>query len=52
MNTKHLILSAAILFTLLACGQQHKEKDSRDGENATEHNSKHHSHDSTKTANE
>ena len=50
MKTKHFLLATSLLLALSACKQQ--KSDNHDAEHTTEHYGKHHSHDSTKTAND
>ncbi|WP_281777703.1 class I SAM-dependent methyltransferase [Croceibacter atlanticus] len=52
MKTKHFLLATSLLLALSACKQQNKKSDNHDAEHTTEHYGKHHSHDSTKTAND
>ncbi|MBT0606735.1 class I SAM-dependent methyltransferase [Aequorivita echinoideorum] len=52
MKTKHFLLATSLLLALSACKEQNKKSDNHDAEQTTEHDGNHHSHDSTKTANE
>lgn len=52
MNTKHFLLAASLLLAFTACKQQNKQRDNHDAKDKTEHDGKHHSQDSSKTANE
>jgi len=60
MNTKHFFLTATFVFAVVACKQQNKSNDTMKTEHHAEHDlkqdeshhGKHHSQDSTKTANE
>ncbi|WP_108424824.1 class I SAM-dependent methyltransferase [Flagellimonas amoyensis] len=52
MKTKHFLLATSLLLSLSACKQQNKKSNNHDAEQTMEHDGKHHSQDSTKTAND
>jgi cyclopropane fatty-acyl-phospholipid synthase-like methyltransferase len=52
MNTKHLFIAATLLLAFSACKQQNKHNKTTESEHNMKHDGKHHSQDSTKTAND